>query len=194
MRQNILRKSCSSIDMKEENALQIHMGDQFKQLDSIVQDAHVDDIELNGHIEVKRGGYLSNFVCNILGMPKAGKSVKNIVHGYHYSDHLKWERTFDGKPFNSRFDLVGDYLVESMGPLKLFLKASSENGTLRYTLSHVNFQGITLPSVIAPALSATEKEVKGRYVFLVKVSMPVIGLLIQYSGAVDLVSEKKFNV
>jgi Domain of unknown function (DUF4166) len=177
--------------MKEENALQIHTGDKFNELDPIVQNAHLGDTELNGYIEVKRGGVLSNLICTILGLPKAGGKIKNIVYGYHYPDHMIWERTFDGKPFNSCFNLAGDYLVESMGPLKLYLKATSEKGTLSYNLSHAEYHGITLPKVIAPTLSAAEKEVNSRYFFLVAVSMPIVGLLIRYSGTLDLVCHKK---
>jgi len=177
--------------MKNKNALQIHLGENFEFLNNVVKDAHIGTIELEGNIEVTRGNFIANVLCNILKMPKAGKSVFNTVKAYHYPDRMQWKRTFDGVTFNSCFTLSGGFLVENMGPLKLFLKGSVENGALIYRLAFVKVLDITIPKLFSPNLYASESEFDEKYKFLVAVSMPVVGLLIQYSGSLILIEKER---
>ncbi len=175
--------------MKQKNALQIHLGESFENLDNVVKEAHIGTIKLEGNIEVLRGNIFANILCNILKMPEAGKSVFNTVNAYHYPDRMEWERTFDGVAFNSCFTLSGSYLVETMGPLKLYLTGAVENGALIYRLAFVKAFGITMPKILSPDLYASESESAEKYKFIVRVSMPFVGLLIQYSGCVALVEK-----
>ena len=175
--------------MLTRNALQIHLGEKFNQLDQVVKNAHIGTVHLRGHIAVVRGNMFANILCNLLGMPADGSRVLNTVIGHHYPETMYWERTFNGHAFNSRFTLKGRHLMESIGPLRLFLFGEVEEGALVYQLSHVKIFGISLPKFIAPSLHASERECSGKYQFCIKTSLPFIGLLIQYAGVIDLVDK-----
>ncbi len=175
--------------LAEANALQIHMGEDFYRLDPLIQTAHSGEIHLEGDVDVRRGRGLAALICHLQGMPAAGDSVRLQVHGSHYADAMLWRRDFAGRQLQSNFTLQGDFLVEKMGPLRLYLKLVARAGALVYQLSHVKYHGVRLPRWLSPSLAASEKSERGRYIFTVRVSMPLLGLLIQYAGALTLIAD-----
>lgn len=99
---------------------------------------------------------------------------------------MLWARDFGGVKMTSCFVKDGDFLVEQMGPIKLWLKLTSENGTLRYKLMKASCLGFTLLKRFSPTLEAFESEDSGFYVFGVRISLPLIGKLIEYQGKLVL--------
>jgi hypothetical protein len=91
----------------------------------------------------------------------------------------------------SRFRLEGEYLVEKMGPVKLWMKLRVQNTVLEYELVRASIWGVTLPARLAPQLRAFEKEEAGTYVFEVRIDLPILGKLIEYGGQLQLLISSK---
>ncbi|MFW5427495.1 MAG: DUF4166 domain-containing protein [Methylophagaceae bacterium] len=173
------------------NAFIKHVGEDFQHLHSVVQQAHIGDIKLSGNVRVSRGNFLANILCQILGMPKSTESVLLTVDGQHTAEAMVWKRRFGDVEMISNFVLDGDYFVENMGPIKLWMMLNNQDGELVYTLEKSQFLFIPLPKILSPTLLAFESENKGKYVFSVSVGLPIIGKLIEYSGELDLESNRK---
>ena len=173
------------------NAFIKHVGDDFQKLHSIVQQAHIGNIKLSGNVRVSRGNFLANILCQILGMPKSTERVLLTVDGQHTENTMVWNRRFGDVEMISHFVLDGDCFVENMGPIKLWMTLSNQDGELVYRLEKSQFLFIPLPKLLSPTLFAFESENNGKYVFAVKVGLPIIGKLIEYSGELGLEANKK---
>lgn len=168
------------------NAFIQHLGEDYQGLKDVVKDAHIGDIKLHGHVAVSRGNVIANVLCNILGMPKTSDHVELTVYGSHSEQYMKWRRLFGATEMTSTFVRDGEYFVESMGPIKLWMKLANDNGQLVYRLVKSRFLFMPLPASLSPTLSAYETEKDGQYAFSVNVGLPFIGKLIEYSGLLDL--------
>jgi len=164
------------------NAFVKHLGKNYNSLAELVKQAHTGDIRLEGDVVVRHGNSLAKYIARTLKLPPAGESVHLVVNGYHEEQQMRWQREFDGHLMQSCFRLNGEFLVENMGPVKLWLKLVVEQGVLQYHLSKASLWGIRIPSLLSPRLSAYEKEVDQDYVFGVRIDLPILGKLIEYSG------------
>lgn len=119
-------------------------------------------------------------------MPKSSDSVLLTVDGSHTTDTMIWKRRFGDVEMINTFILDGAYFVENMGPIKLSMTLQNHNGELVYTLEKAQLLFIPLPKLFSPTLSAYETENNGKYVFSVRVGLPIIGKLIEYGGELML--------
>ncbi|MCX4027449.1 DUF4166 domain-containing protein [Endozoicomonas sp. SM1973] len=165
-----------------KNILHKHLGESFKNLPPLLQQAHSGDIHLHGSVVVKRGNLLANLIANIIKMPPANSNCNLDVYGSHNEDVMKWQRHFENHVMESTFRLQGDYLTESLGPINLLLKLSIINNKLIYNVEQSSIFGITIPKPFQPKLTAFEMEYNGLYRFHVSINLPIIGLLIGYNG------------
>lgn len=169
------------------NAFKRHLGEQFAALSPLIQQAHIGTIRLEGDVFVRHGNPVARLLCRILNMPREGETVKLVVDGYHESDSMRWNRCFDGHEMRSNFQQDGEFLIEQLGSLKLWLKLSvDDNGSLHYLLKRVSLWAISIPSWLAPGLVASESDQSGGYHFYVKITLPVVGKLIEYGGLISL--------
>jgi hypothetical protein len=168
------------------NAFEKVIGPAFTQLDPLIQKAHQGNIQLIGFVTVERGNRLARLLCDIMKMPAAGKQVPFEVSGEHYDDRMVWNRRFDQKQLFSCFRLEGSDFIERMGPIKLRLGIVNENGAVVYRVNKAQLWGIPLPGFLSPRLNARESERNGKYVFQVRVSLPVLGRLVAYYGELQL--------
>jgi hypothetical protein len=99
---------------------------------------------------------------------------------------MVWKRDFDGLKMASSFERQGDYLIEFLGPLAMHFKAVEKSGVLHYLFVKTKFWGIYLPNFLSPQVVASEQEVEGKYRFSVEVRMFLIGVVIAYSGELEL--------
>src|SRR5690349_9041106 len=162
------------------------MDGAFVKLPALVQQAHRGTIRLSGTAKVERGGGLGGLIAAIMGLPKSNPKAELVVTAWHFPDQIVWSRSFDGKVFESTFKRDEDFLVEQMGPLSLYLQPMCEGGRLVYRLIATQIGPVALPRVLAPSMEAWESEKDGRYQFEVSVSLPFLGQMIRYSGALDL--------
>ncbi|MES2818352.1 MAG: DUF4166 domain-containing protein [Pseudomonadota bacterium] len=168
------------------NALIEHLGPTFEQLPPLLQRAHRGDIRLQGPVEVVRGTGLARLLGNALKMPAPGSAVPLVVEGRHDAAGMRWQRDFAGRQLVSHFRPQGAYLLEQMGPIKLWMHLRVEQGRLTYNLDHASIWGLPIPKGLAPRLLAFEAQEQDRYRFQVEVSLPLLGLLIRYGGSLQL--------
>jgi len=168
------------------NAFIKHLGQDYDDLAELIKQAHLGHIRLEGNVYVRHGNTLARLFAGILNLPPAGESVHLVVDGYHEEQQMRWDRKFDGRLMQSCFRVKGEYLIENMGPACLWLTLGVEQGVLQYNLNRVSLWGITIPRWCAPRLVAYEKEVGSDYVFGVLIELPIVGKLIEYSGALQL--------
>jgi hypothetical protein len=173
-------------EKRSENALIDCMDGAFVKLPDVVQRAHRGTIRLSGTAKVERGRGLGGLIAMIMRLPKSNQKADLVVTAWHFADQMVWSRSFDGRVFESIFKKDDDFLVEQMGPLSLYLQPMCEGGRLVYRLIATQIGPIALPRVLAPSMTAWESEKDGKYAFEVSVSLPLLGRLVRYSGALDL--------
>jgi len=172
----------------EHSVLAVHMGDSFTKLSPLLQKAHLGHSRLSGIVNVKQGNSVARLLCNLFKFPKSGHDVDLTVNCKHNSDSMSWKRNFHGQFMNSSFRRHGDYLIETLGPLALMLKATEQNGTLIYQFEKTRFFGLPVPGFLSPRVTASEREENGRYRFSVVVNLFLVGMVISYGGLLTVES------
>lgn len=170
--------------------LKLCLGGHYGLLDPLVKKAHTGSTRLEGRVTVQRGNWLANIICHIFSMPAACDDCQLTVKGEHSLDEMSWNRCFGDFVMNSHFEREGQQLVEVLGPIRMNLILTVEQGALVYTLVKASLFGIPIPLFLAPKVIAEEAQVDEIYRFKVNVSMPLIGLLVRYGGDMKLVSMK----
>lgn len=169
------------------NLIEEHLGPAYANLDEVLKRAHTGAIKLTGNVSVTRGNVIARWLCDLLRLPPSAASVQLTVNGQHFPDQMLWDRDFGGIKMRSRFFKEGAALAEQFGPLKLWMKLTVDNGSLRYTLIKTTILGMTLPARWAPRVMAFEAQAADFYQFGVEVSLPIIGKLITYGGMLSLI-------
>jgi Domain of unknown function (DUF4166) len=172
------------------NAFIDHLGQDYIYLGTLVKQAHIGTIRLEGMATVRRGNWFAARLCGLLGLPRNADAVRLVVIGQHLPDRIIWSRNFGGVKMTSCFIQDGVCLVERMGPVGLWLTLTVDNGVLRYRLIRTSFWNITLPSLLQPSLTAFEADDNGLYSFSVRIDLPLIGMLIEYSGKLILTPQQ----
>ncbi len=169
------------------NILKHCLGQEYSKLSPLIQRAHIGKVKLQGQAKIERGNSLANILCWLTGMPASADQAEFIVMGEHLEQGIIWNRLINGKAMNSWFALQDKSLVEKLGFIHMYLQLSvSPEGSLVYSLFKTRFWGIPIPRFLSPNVIAVEGQENDAYVFEVRVTMPVIGLLIQYAGTLSL--------
>ena len=168
------------------SVIAIHMGPRFMRLAPVLRRAHVGKTLLEGTAAVHRGNTLARVICNAFGLPQDNKEVHLRVECNHFKDSMIWNRDFDGFEMKSNFTARGDMLEEKFGPLVMSFKADAKDGALVYEYCDAKLLGFSLPKFLHPTIHASERELNGKYHFSVKVSIPIVGEIIHYSGDLNV--------
>jgi len=124
----------------------------------------------------------------IIGLPKAEDdmpvtvSVDRVTSGGDLAE--VWTRNFGGSRFSSRLELDRQgRLHERFGPVTFQLDVAALQGRLSLPVVSARFCGIALPGVLLPRSEAFEQiDDEGRFRFDVKLTLPLFGLLVRYTG------------
>jgi len=170
----------------ESSVLALHMGESFNRLSPLLQKSHIGINKLEGTASVKRGNLIARIICSAFGFPRENPKSKLRVDCEHTKDSMVWMRDFDGLKMKSSFERQGDFLIEFLGPLAMHFKAVEKNGSLHYLFVKTKFMGVVLPDFLSPQVVASEQEVEGKYRFSVEVKMFLIGVVIAYSGELNV--------
>lgn len=173
----------------EKNVLTECLGADFSRLPEVVQRAHRGQIQLAGTVAVERGTGICALIGAIMKLPPTARACAMTVQGEHLPDRMIWRRDFAGRRLENNFSKAGDYLIETMGPLRLRLKPEVAGGALHYRLVDIRLGPVTLPSWLAPRLTAWECERGDRYEFNVNIELPVLGRLVRYGGVLELAAQ-----
>lgn len=176
------------------NTVENWFGDNFKELDPLLQKLHIEGGALSGVVDLTHGkglaGLLGRRLASQLGLPIKAGAVDFKVEIKHSKDRLFWNRTFgvDHK-LSSIFVPHGNYpdgyWKESLGKLNLELGVDIVNGGWYWTQRNVKFFGIRLPLWLFPRSRAYKNIVDGQYYFSVTFTLPLIGKILSYNGTLN---------
>lgn len=137
-----------------------------------------------GRASVERGHNLLSRMCAaVVKLPPEMHDAVLVVN-FQADEHTEvWQREFNGHCMNSRLRCRGRMLCERIGPLAFRFELHAADGVLYWNVASVRILGILpLPTRLFSGLRCREYEYEGRYCFEVRVSLPLVGLLIHYRG------------
>jgi hypothetical protein len=166
------------------------LGSAFSTLPRRLQELHGSSAprEWAGIAEVRRGkGPAAALVAALVGFPRAAAKVPVTVTFSPEGGGERWVRNFGGKRFAS-VQSAGTgknahLLVERFGPATFALALVAENGRLALIPRRWSLFGIPMPKVFLPTGASFETERDGQFCFDVEISLPLIGPIVAYRGA-----------
>lgn len=140
-----------------------------------------------GRCTVERGSNPIAFViAALIGFPKTGADQAISVQLTADRGGERWVRFTGDQSFESVQSAgVGrsEWLVrERFGPVAVDMALVVERACLRYVVRRWSFFGISLPLWLGPRSAALEDVHGEQFRFDVEVSLPIVGLIVRYSG------------
>lgn len=160
------------------------MGDRFDRLPAPVQAMHavLRDDGADGEADVVRGSTgPARLVAAVMGFPPAGHHPLHVAFAERDGVE-RWTRDFGGYRFASVLSQRGGRLIERFGPLRFHFDLPSDERGLQMVLRRWSFAGILLPLILAPRSAAQEWAEGDRFHFDVPIALPLIGLVVHYTG------------
>jgi hypothetical protein len=110
------------------------------------------------------------------------------VHERRPVTRERWTRYFGtARPMRSILRRAADYIDETIGVTRLRFKYSLEGGAIRWTAVAGRTLGVPWPDSWLKGIDASETIRGNQYYFNVRAALPVVGLVVHYVGAVDVV-------
>lgn len=166
------------------------LGPRFDRLAKPLQALHAPlaPTLARGPAQVSRGlNPLARLIGAIMRFPPAGEYSLTVSFDPSRGRE-RWTRTFGTHCFSS--ELSADkrgLLVERFGHLRFgFAVTVDGDGGLQMDLHRWSAFGIPLPLVLAPRITASERDESGLFEFDVAVAMPLIGPVVHYRGTLAL--------
>ena len=98
-----------------------------------------------------------------------------------------WTRTIGPATMRSTQWAHGTYVAEKLGPVTAIIKLIVKGGTLSMQVTGWRFCGIPMPRVLAPKVTTRETGEQGRYLFNIRIALPLIDAqLTRYHGHLDV--------
>ena len=140
-----------------------------------------------GHAEVRRGrGVMARIIGAIVGFPKAASQASVTVTLSPEEEAERWTRTFDNKVFSSVQSCgtgKNQYLlVERFGMASFALALVVKDGRLNLVPRRWSLLGMPMPGFLLPTGLSFETEKSGEFCFDVRISAPLVGLIVSYKG------------
>ena len=160
------------------------MGERFGVLPVVVRKMHAlcGDGGASGEAEVTRGrNPLARLVAALMRFPSAGSHPLHV--SFVEQDGVeRWTRHFGDRSFSSSLREERGKLTERFGALRFEFDLPSDEQGLTMRISRWSLFGVPLPPALAPRTCAREWEEDGRFRFDVPISLPLIGLVVHYTG------------
>jgi hypothetical protein len=166
------------------------LGDRFELLPARVRELHdlTEATDWIGRADVERGrSWFARALAALFSLPPHGCDQPLSVSFTPDNGREVWMRRFGARTFRSvQFEWNG-LLAERIGMSCLMsaLQASPEGLGLR--LEKVRVLGMPLPRSLHPRVRTFESEQDGRYRFEAEAHLPLIGLLVRYTGWLERV-------
>lgn len=164
------------------------LGGEWAKLDECVRWAHSNGVEKRGMFRITHGtGWLARSAVRSSHLPQAANVVETRLKIITDDVGERWERSFNGEMFTTQQWAAGGMLVERFGAWELRFALRVEQGALVYEQRGARFcaGSLRLPMLLAcaPFVEAREWfDNKARVRVTVKVTLPIVGLLIAYDG------------
>jgi hypothetical protein len=138
----------------------------------------------SGVVTVEGGSNaLARLCARIAGLPKPMQDAPLTVEFACDARDETWKRDFDGAAMTSRLVLKKGLLRERLGPLQFRYALHANEGAIWWTVAGVRLFGLVpLPAAVFDGVRCQERELQGRYAFLVEASLPVVGRVVRYAG------------
>ena len=146
-----------------------------------------------GSADIETGGGLpGRIIRRLMGMPEAGTGIPVTVSvarviGEGPGGSEIWTRNFGGRRFSSRLETHrAGTVTETFGALSFKLEVTVNDGSLELPVSAWRLFGIPMPRFLGPGSQAREfEDDRGSFRFDVRLSLPIIGMLIHYRGYLE---------
>ena len=152
-----------------------------------------------GTFAVRRGtSRAARLLARLLGLPQSGEDVPLLLSVMPLGGGgERWHRSFAGHDFitEQREHEAGQLLAERAGPFETLFRLTAEGGALAYRSEGASLRAgrlrLRLPRRLAPRVEAWERacEDGGGVRVSVRVTSPLVGLLIEYEGLVRMEEE-----
>ena len=165
------------------------IGPGFGELPPAVRAIHERDgrSTYTGTCRVERGhGWLSRICGAIASLPDAAERTPLRVLIDADADGETWERQFGDRAMRSRLRARGKLLEERLGPTTMCFALAANGGAIDWRLVQVRLLGIPVPLALFAGTVARECLEGARYRFDVEARLSVVGLLVRYSGTLDV--------
>ena len=173
------------------------LGDDWFELAAAIRAAHLDEpasmLRAKGSFTVRRADRtLARFFVRVLRMPAEGDGVETRLSVFRNGSGERWCRTFGGRRLATvQYERGAGLLAERFGLLELRFRLAVEGGALIYEQAGASIGlgllMLPLPRRISPQVSAREEPVAAsrRMRSAVRIELPLLGLLITYSGEIE---------
>ena len=164
------------------------LGDAYRRLPQRVAMVHARDGRRRyvGEVEVRRGASpLSRLCAWATRLPPAGAGPIHVdIDADRHGE--RWIRHVAGHAMPSRLRAHAGRLRERLGLVTFDFDLHVDAGQLRWSVAAVHVFGLPLPRGWFEGVEAIESERDGRYRFDVRATLPFAGLLVHYTGWLDV--------
>jgi Domain of unknown function (DUF4166) len=140
-----------------------------------------------GIVYVIVGRGFTRLLLNIMGLDMKNGKQDLVVTFRPDGDGELWQRTFETGRFTSRLEKdvgCGPAIVELFGPFSLHYHLMVDKDCITWMLRRSRFFGVPIPMLLAPRIAAREwVSEDGKYEMSAEVTLPVLGQLLSYTGA-----------
>ncbi len=168
------------------------MGDAFDRLAEPVRRFHslAGRHELHGWVDVRApASWMARLLAICLGAPT--RSAQGPIRFELRAEPgvETWTRFFPNKTMGSVLKKNGSRVTEKLGASRLAFELVEVAGALEMRLETLHFWGVPCPRWLMPEITARETGEAQRLNFLVQATVPVLGLVVSYSGYLALGKE-----
>lgn len=160
------------------------MGPAFDSLPPAVRSMHQlsGDGGAHGAADVIRGrGPLARLIAAMMHFPPAGTHDLHVAFS-EQGGVERWTRDFAGVRFTSHLSERRGRLVERFGPLRFAFDLPADGQGLTMVMRRWSAFRLPLPLALAPRTQAREWQDGEDFRFDVAVSLPLVGLIVDYRG------------
>ena len=164
------------------------LGPVFDTLPAPVRALHVAQgrQRYRGEVQVERGsGWLSRFFAAATHLPSAGTGPL-CVEIVASPLEERWTRFIGGRAMPSRLWREDEILCERLGLARFGFRLAMEDEAIVWRVVRVHVFGLSLPPRWFTGVGARESADGERYAFDVWASLPLVGLLVHYTGWLDV--------
>ena len=169
------------------------LGPAFARLPRLVQRVHgaAGVRRVVGRCDIDRGAHpIARCIADLFGMPHPGREVPVAVTFRIDGRREIWQRDFDGEPVVTTHELGrglrAGLVVERFWPFEFALRIPVRPDGLALEVAGTRLLGVPMPHWIDPRLQAHESAAGKWFRFDVRITLPLVGLLIHYRGKLTL--------
>jgi hypothetical protein len=169
------------------------LGADFNLLATELQRFHsmAGRVELTGRFSVKGPhSAAGRLVSALFALPRTAAETSFKFELDANARQETWRRHFPGRSMVSRMRAGPGMLVERFGPIHFYFRLKADDGQLNMLLQSVTIFGIRSPKFLMPKVMAHEAGADGKLHFSVSAHLPVVGLLAEYRGYLEIEQEE----